>query len=56
MRDGAIESTYHKRELPNYAVFDERRYFGAGHGCCVFDVKGVSVESMVVCEPDEAVE
>jgi predicted amidohydrolase len=25
LRDGAIASTYHKRELPNYAVFDERR-------------------------------
>ena len=27
LRDGAIEQTYRKRELPNYAVFDERRYF-----------------------------
>ena len=29
IRDGAMEATYHKRELPNYAVFDERRYFAA---------------------------
>ncbi len=27
LRDGDIERTYRKRELPNYAVFDERRYF-----------------------------
>src|SRR5580765_4470291 len=27
LRDGRIETTYRKRELPNYAVFDERRYF-----------------------------
>ena len=27
LRDGRIERTYRKRELPNYAVFDERRYF-----------------------------
>lgn len=27
LRDGGIEHTYRKRELPNYAVFDERRYF-----------------------------
>ena len=27
LRDGGIEATYRKRELPNYAVFDERRYF-----------------------------
>jgi NAD+ synthase (glutamine-hydrolysing) len=27
LRDGRIDATYRKRELPNYAVFDERRYF-----------------------------
>ena len=27
LRDGAIATTYRKRDLPNYAVFDERRYF-----------------------------
>ena len=27
LRDGVVETTYRKRELPNYAVFDERRYF-----------------------------
>ena len=27
---GAVQGTYHKRVLPNYAVFDEQRYFSAG--------------------------
>ena len=27
LRDGKVAVTYRKRELPNYAVFDERRYF-----------------------------
>ncbi len=49
LRDGAIELTYHKRELPNYAVFDERRYFAADNEACVFDVKGTTV-GLVICE------
>ncbi|MGH9153927.1 MAG: NAD+ synthase [Acidimicrobiales bacterium] len=27
---GAVQGTYHKRVLPNYAVFDEQRYFSPG--------------------------
>ena len=27
---GTVQGTYHKRLLPNYAVFDEQRYFSAG--------------------------
>ena len=27
---GEVKATYHKRELPNYAVFDEQRYFARG--------------------------
>ena len=49
LREGRVETTYRKRELPNYAVFDERRYFAAGDEACVFDVDGVSV-GLVVCE------
>ena len=37
VRDGKIEQTYAKRELPNYQVFDERRYFVPGGKPCVFD-------------------
>ena len=49
LRDGAIEQTYHKRELPNYAVFDERRYFSSDTDLCVFDVNGTSV-GLLICE------
>jgi NAD+ synthetase len=51
LRDGRIERTYRKRELPNYNVFDERRYFHVDPdgGSCVFDVKGVPV-GLLVCE------
>ncbi len=51
LRDGAVEATYRKRELPNYAVFDERRYFDVDPtgGSCVFDVRGVAV-GLVICE------
>ncbi|WP_313320262.1 NAD+ synthase [Stenotrophomonas sp.] len=51
LRDGVVETTYRKRELPNYAVFDERRYFDVDPdgGNCVFQVNGVSV-GLVICE------
>lgn len=49
LRDGRIEQTYAKRELPNYQVFDERRYFVAGTEPCVFEVEGVRV-GLLVCE------
>ena len=35
--EGRVVHTYAKRELPNYQVFDERRYFAPGHGVCVFE-------------------
>ena len=51
LRDGQVEATYRKRELPNYAVFDERRYFEVDPdgGSCVFEVEGVPVGELV-CE------
>jgi NAD+ synthetase len=49
LRDGRVEATYRKRELPNYAVFDERRYFAADDVSCVFEVAGVQV-GLVICE------
>ncbi|KAF1022743.1 MAG: Glutamine-dependent NAD(+) synthetase [Paracidovorax wautersii] len=38
-----------KRELPNYQVFDERRYFSPGQDAAVFEVAGVKV-GLLVCE------
>src|SRR5207342_2282158 len=51
LRDGGVACTYRKRELPNYAVFDERRYFDVDPDgeACVFDVDGVSV-GLIICE------
>lgn len=51
LRDGAIEATYRKRELPNYAVFDERRWFDVDpdREDCVFEVNGTRV-GLVICE------
>jgi len=51
LRDGAVAQTYRKRELPNYNVFDERRYFHVDPdgGPLVFEVKGTPV-GVVVCE------
>lgn len=51
LRDGRVAHTYRKRELPNYAVFDERRYFDVDPDgeACVFDVGGVRV-GLVICE------
>ena len=51
LRDGHVEQTYRKRELPNYAVFDERRYFDVDpdNEDCVFEVNGVQV-GLLICE------
>lgn len=51
LRDGRVEATCRKRELPNYNVFDERRYFHVDPDGrpLVFEVKGVPV-GVVVCE------
>ncbi|BEP69330.1 MULTISPECIES: NAD+ synthase [Variovorax] len=49
LKEGRILETYAKRELPNYQVFDERRYFTPGQGTCVFEAGGVSV-GLLICE------
>lgn len=47
---GEIKGVYRKRILPNYAVFDEQRYFAPGHGQSVlFVVAGVKV-GVSICE------
>src|SRR4030042_68889 len=40
-RDGKVVATYLKHDLPNYAVFDEKRYFDHGSEPCVFELEGV---------------
>jgi len=47
--EGKVVASYAKRELPNYQVFDERRYFKPGAQPCVFEVQGVKV-GLLICE------
>ncbi|RJP70394.1 MAG: NAD+ synthase [Comamonadaceae bacterium] len=49
LSEGRVTHTYAKRELPNYQVFDERRYFVPGDAPCVIDVDGVRV-GLLICE------
>ena len=46
---GEIIAEYRKQELPNYQVFDEKRYFTAGEEACVVDIAGVRV-GLSICE------
>jgi NAD+ synthase (glutamine-hydrolysing) len=49
VRGGDIIATYDKRELPNYQVFDERRYFRPGQEATVFEHAGVRI-GLLICE------
>lgn len=51
--EGRVVATYAKRELPNYQVFDERRYFKPGSEVCVFEAgdPGERVKvGLLICE------
>ena len=49
IRDGTIQHSYRKQRLPNYGVFDEKRYFRPGESPCVFELGGVPV-GLTICE------
>jgi NAD+ synthase (glutamine-hydrolysing) len=53
LREGRVIESYAKRELPNYQVFDERRYFTPGQGTCVFQAgegdEAISI-GLLICE------
>lgn len=49
IRDGRIEGYYHKCFLPNYAVFDEKRYFEPGDQSLIVKVKGIRI-ALTICE------
>jgi NAD+ synthase (glutamine-hydrolysing) len=46
---GTVRAVYHKMHLPNYAVFDEERYFRPGDSVCVIEW-GDARLSVNVCE------
>ncbi|MFN4362324.1 MAG: NAD+ synthase [Hylemonella sp.] len=53
IREGQLLVTYAKRELPNYQVFDERRYFVPGRDVCVFEAgpEGARIRvGLLICE------
>ncbi|HEX7952623.1 MAG TPA: NAD+ synthase [Burkholderiales bacterium] len=49
LQDGRVAAVYHKRDLPNYTVFDEERYFDSADSPCVLEVNGVRV-GVNICE------
>lgn len=52
-----VSAVYRKHALPNYSVFDEKRYFMAGSEACVCEIQGVRI-GVTICEdiwqPDAA--
>ncbi|NNJ93690.1 MAG: NAD+ synthase [Halobacteria archaeon] len=49
IRDGGIAGLYRKQHLPNYGVFDEKRYFAAGDAPCIVPVRDVRL-GITICE------
>ncbi len=49
IRHGRIVHTYLKQRLPNYQVFDEKRYFETGHRPFVFELDGIKI-GVLICE------
>ena len=46
---GRIQGVYHKQELPNYGVFDEKRYFTPGREVPLFILNGIRL-GVSICE------
>ncbi len=49
IRDGQIINIYRKVQLPNFGVFDERRYFQPGTEPLVVEIKGIRI-AITICE------
>ena len=49
LRDGKQLDCYQKNKLPNFGVFDEKRYFSAGGDTCLFTVKQQHI-AITICE------
>ncbi len=47
--NGKLIASYRKHALPNYTVFDEKRYFDAADEVCTFSVKGTRF-AINICE------
>lgn len=49
LHHGAVIACYRKQALPNYGVFDEQRYFTAGHQVCIFEFNNTLI-GLTICE------
>jgi NAD+ synthase (glutamine-hydrolysing) len=49
IKDGEVLAGYRKQLLPNYRVFDEKRYFTAGKDPAVFTLNGIRI-AINICE------
>ena len=49
LRDGQVLKRYRKHALPNYGVFDEKRYFTEHSEICMFTIKN-TVIGLSICE------
>ncbi|MGE6108272.1 NAD+ synthase [Aeromonas sobria] len=47
--NGVLLARYFKQDLPNYGVFDEKRYFSAGKESCVVTLRGHQL-GLLICE------
>lgn len=57
VRDGEVLANYRKQELPNYAVFDEKRYFKHGRDTRIVELQGIRVATLIcedIWEPNPA--
>jgi len=49
IHNGELAGIYRKMFLPNYGVFDEKRYFQPGKNPCIFDIDGL-IFGVNICE------
>jgi len=49
IQNNIISHVYHKQELPNYGVFDEKRYFSSGNHSYVFECQKTKI-GVLICE------
>ena len=49
IQHGELIAEYAKQCLPNYQVFDDKRYFSAGENTCLVDINGIKT-AILICE------
>lgn len=49
LQNGEVQAEYAKQRLPNYRVFDEKRWFVAGNESLVAEIRGIKA-GILICE------